>query len=414
MRQHGNSNRAANELPANLRGGLLGQQKLRLVPLIAFGLFLRGTRASATVTPCASVSGNLVTNCSFETGDYTGWTRYNPISNDFLSTGYGVADGVYDAAFGDYPNNPGSVSQTLATTTGVTYVISLYITERSGGGNLVKVQFGGTTLATISNFTYTTPTLVSYTATATSGSTVLTLSGADLPDYVFIDNIAVAPLPPLSISAIHSTPIYQGGPGSITLTVANVGGATAADATVTDTIDPTAFSINSVPSGCSVSGPDQIVTCTVAGGSSAASTSFTIHVTALTSASTSAFTNTANLADSVDAISTAQANDSITIGAQLSRVDSGFSQLMLSGATDNGTCAAGNRTLTATDTIQNTSGSTINNPYAEIATLSDGNTLLSQSANVSSVAQGANVTFTFHIQLANCNTFQLFFNVQGN
>jgi hypothetical protein len=87
---------------------------------------------------------------------------------------------------------------------------------------------------------------------------------------------------------------------------------------------------------------------------------------------------------------------------------------MLSGATDNGSCASGNRTLTATDTIENTSGSTIDNPYAEIATLSNGNTLLSQSANVSSVASGSNVTFTFHIQLANCNTFQLFFDVQGN
>jgi hypothetical protein len=87
---------------------------------------------------------------------------------------------------------------------------------------------------------------------------------------------------------------------------------------------------------------------------------------------------------------------------------------MLSGATDNGACASGNLTLTATDTIQNTSGSTVNNPYAEIVSLSNGNTLISQSASVTSVAPSANVTFTFHIQLANCNTFQLLFDVYGN
>ncbi len=413
MRKNGTSIQAAKELPGKLRRGFPGQRQIGRVSLIAFGLFLCDTTAFA-VTSCASVSGNLVTNCSFETGDFTGWTRHNPINNDFISTGYGVADGTYAADFGDYPNNPGYISQTLTTTTGAIYAISLYITERSGGGNLVKVQFGGTTLATISNFTYTTPTLVTYTATATSSSTVLTLSGADLPDYVFIDNVVVVQVPALSVSATHSTPIYQGGPGSITLTVANIGGATAANATVTDTIDPTAFSINSFPTGCSVSGADQIVTCTVAAGSTAASTPFTIYVTALTSASTSAFTNTATLADSVDTISTSPANDTITIGAELSRVDSSLSQLMLSGVTDNGACAAGNQTFTATDTLENTSRSTINNPYAEIATLSNGNTLLSQSASVSSVAQGANVTFTFHIQLANCKTFQLFFDVQGN
>ena len=156
------------------------------------------------------------------------------------------------------------------------------------------------------------------------------------------------------------------------------------------------------------------MTCTVAAGSSAASTSFTIYVTASTSASTSTFTNTANLADSVDTLSISRANDSITIGAQLTKVDSSLTQLMLSGTTDNGTCASGNRTLTTTDTIENTSGSTIDNPYAEIATLSQSNTLISQSANVTSVAPAGNVTFTFHIQLANCATFQLLFDVYGN
>ena len=201
----------------------------------------------------------------------------------------------------------------------------------------------------------------------------------------------------LSVSATHSTPIYQGGPASITLTVVNTGGVTAAAASVTDTLTAD-FTINSASNGCSVSG--QTVTCTVAAGSSAASTS--------------TFTNTANLADSVDTLSISRANDSITIGAQLTKVDSSLTQLMLSGTTDNGTCASGNRTLTTTDTIENTSGSTIDNPYAEIATLSQSNTLISQSANVTSVAPAGNVTFTFHIQLANCATFQLLFDVYGN
>jgi hypothetical protein len=88
--------------------------------------------------------------------------------------------------------------------------------------------------------------------------------------------------------------------------------------------------------------------------------------------------------------------------------------MMLSGSTDNGACASGNMTLTATDLLQNTSGSTLTDPYAVIATLTQGNTLISQSASSASVAPGTNVTFTFHIQLASCNTFQLLFDVFSN
>jgi len=42
----------------------------------------------------------------------------------------------------------------------------------------------------------------------------------------------------LSISATHSGPIFQAGPGTITLTVANAGGPTLDTETVSDTIDP--------------------------------------------------------------------------------------------------------------------------------------------------------------------------------
>jgi hypothetical protein len=88
--------------------------------------------------------------------------------------------------------------------------------------------------------------------------------------------------------------------------------------------------------------------------------------------------------------------------------------VVLSGSTDNGPCANHNLTLTATDLLQNTSAGTLTNPYAVISTLSQGNTLLSQSADSASVVAGGTVTFTFHIQLATCNTFQLSFDVLSN
>jgi hypothetical protein len=211
----------------------------------------------------------------------------------------------------------------------------------------------------------------------------------------------------LSISATHASPIFQGGPGVISLAV-TTSGATTAIATVSDTIDSN-FTINSAP-GCSIGG--QVVTCTMAAGST--STTFTIYVTVSTTAPTP-ISNTATLTDSGDDVTTGSSTDSIAISPQAPQVDSDFVQILLSGSLDGGgTCAVGG-TLTATDELQNTSSSsTVTNPYAEIDQLTGGNTLLSQSASSTSVGPGDYVTFTFHIQLASCDTFDLFFNVYGS
>jgi nucleoside-specific outer membrane channel protein Tsx len=214
----------------------------------------------------------------------------------------------------------------------------------------------------------------------------------------------------LSVFATHSSPIFQAGPGTIALSVANAGSATAATATVSDTIDP-AFTIGRVSSGCTFSA--QTVTCTVASGSTASSTPFGIFVTASATASAS-IDNTATLTDITDTITTSTTTDTITVMPEAPLADSSLTQLALSGSTDNGSCADGNLTLTATDLLQNTGGSTLTNPYAVIGTLSGGNSLISQSASSASVVAGATETFTFHIQLASCNRFQLFFDVRSN
>jgi hypothetical protein len=211
----------------------------------------------------------------------------------------------------------------------------------------------------------------------------------------------------LSIAATHSSPIYQGGPGVITLAV-TTSGPTTSTATVSDTLDPS-FTINSASTGCAING--QAVTCNMAADST--STTFTVYVTASTTAPASV-SNTATLTDSGDYVSNGTSTDTITIMPQAPQVDPDLTQLVLSGSTDSPPCTVGG-TFTATDLLQNTSPSTLTNPYAEIVTLSQGNMLLSDSASSTSVApdgaQNDTVTFTFHIQLNSCSTFQLFFNV---
>jgi hypothetical protein len=76
--------------------------------------------------------------------------------------------------------------------------------------------------------------------------------------------------------------------------------------------------------------------------------------------------NTATLTDSTDTIATGTSNDSIPVSTEAPQVDSHLSQIMLSGSTYIGLCAAGNMTLTATDQLKNTGGSTLTNPYAVV------------------------------------------------
>jgi hypothetical protein len=166
-----------------------------------------------------------------------------------------------------------------------------------------------------------------------------------------------------------------------------------------------------VSSGCSAS--SQTVTCTIAAGSSAASTVFNVYVTA-SSTEGASISNTATLSDSSDTVATGSSTDTVAVSAQAPLVDSRLTQLVLSGSTDNGTCAAGSRTLTATDQLENTGTSTLTNPYAVNVALTGGNTLNSQSGSSSSVAVNGTDTFTFHIQLATCNKFSLSFDVRSN
>ena len=211
----------------------------------------------------------------------------------------------------------------------------------------------------------------------------------------------------LSVVAQHATPVFQGGPGLIILDVPT-SGPTNSVATVSDTVDPN-FTINSAP-GCAIS--SQTVTCTIPAGST--NPAFNINVTVAKTAPAS-ISNTATLTDNGpdDLVINGTSSDTIAVSPQAPQVDSDLEQLVFSGSTDNPPCAPGG-TLTATDLLTNTSSSTLTNPYAEIDSLTGGNTLLWQEASSNSVAPGGSVTFTFHIQLASCNTFQLFFDVYAN
>src|SRR5215831_8056320 len=84
------------------------------------------TNLSGAVTggsQCDGVDGNLVANCGFETGDFTAWTQSGDLSFTGVAAGFGHS-GTFGAFLGPV-NDQGMLTQTLPTTAGGTYTLTL-------------------------------------------------------------------------------------------------------------------------------------------------------------------------------------------------------------------------------------------------------------------------------------------------
>jgi hypothetical protein len=151
---------------------------------------------------CDAAAGNLVANCGFELG-LSDWTFTGNTSN-LVPTGgpfetVVANSGAEFLAIGNTTTD-GFMSQTLATAPGQEYNISWVLEVGDFFGTSVpndfSVAFGntpvfsGTDLAGTSSYVYH-----SVTAVATSASTTLKLGFRDDPDYLFLDDIIVNPVP---------------------------------------------------------------------------------------------------------------------------------------------------------------------------------------------------------------------------
>ena len=107
--------------------------------LVLFGAVCRlvvPTLAMTNITaPCDSVPGNLIVNCGFETGDFTGWTQSGNTGFTSVTGSFGrIApnSGNFPACMGPVGSD-GLLSQTFGTQAGATYQISFY--EANLGGS---------------------------------------------------------------------------------------------------------------------------------------------------------------------------------------------------------------------------------------------------------------------------------------
>jgi PEP-CTERM motif-containing protein len=180
-----------------------------------FGLFLFAPLSRANTDYCATLNpNNLITNCGFETGDFTGWTVTGNDVPGQLGGLYGVegddpfplpagtapVGGSFQAYIGDQNADPTTIAETLATAAGSTYFISFFLAQQLEGpgtvNNSVVVKFGGVTLATLTNVAVQGYTEYDYTAVATSAASVFSLRfGNDVGEFIADDINVVTPEP---------------------------------------------------------------------------------------------------------------------------------------------------------------------------------------------------------------------------
>jgi len=178
--------------------------RLRLlvaVVVLGVGLIMSSTLL-ATPSICDAIAGNLVSNCGFETGNFTDWTTVPAVADSLFgvtsSPSY-ANSGNSAAYFGSTGGYNDYIYQNLATTPGDTYSVAFYVFADDTTGEFVA-NWGGTNI-----FTLTTPSTgyigYNFSELATSSSTQLELGGNTPPSYYYLDDVSV-----VDTGTVASTP----------------------------------------------------------------------------------------------------------------------------------------------------------------------------------------------------------------
>lgn len=193
------------------------RKSISIVAVLLVGLL--GGKSAMADTPCNGVpsSQNLVQNCGFETGTFANWSGSSTtdiFSGIDMGDTYTANPTPYQGSYEAYLGSIGSadtLSQTLATTAGQQYTVEFALlndtTPSSEYPNLFDASFGSDTLVALNNLGSDSYTLYSYTAVATSNSTVLTFTSENNLGDFELDSISVEETPEPGSLALLGTAI---------------------------------------------------------------------------------------------------------------------------------------------------------------------------------------------------------------
>jgi len=141
---------------------------------------------------CDGVDGNLVANCGFETGDFTAWTQSGDLSFTGVAPGVGHS-GTFGAFLGPV-GDQGMLTQTLPTTAGGTYTLTLWLRNGGGTPNNFYIVWDGTVIDGFVDAGVFDYVQLEYDGlVASADGTDLTFSFLQVPNYYYLDDIVVVP-----------------------------------------------------------------------------------------------------------------------------------------------------------------------------------------------------------------------------
>ena len=146
--------------------------------------------ALTTVAPAVFADG--VTNGSFETGDFTGWTLggntgFTGVSGNF--SGVDPEDGSFRAFLGSVGSDT-TLGQTVTDANGTEYAFTFWLASFGGTPSDFSAYWDGTQLLSINPVTASPYTAYTFLVTGT-GSDSIQFDNRNDPSYQLLDNVSL-------------------------------------------------------------------------------------------------------------------------------------------------------------------------------------------------------------------------------
>ena len=151
--------------------------------------------APAVLSVYALSDTELLQNGGFEAGNFSGWNLSGNDSFETVAAGpLFTRSGLYGAEMGPV-DTPGFISQTVPTTPGATYLLSLWLDSPDGDGpNEFIVNWNGYDQLALTNMTAFGWSNFQFALTATAASTTVELGFRDDTSFLGLDDVSLKPL----------------------------------------------------------------------------------------------------------------------------------------------------------------------------------------------------------------------------